>query len=91
MKLAMVFPGQGSQAVGMLKGYEGLPQIAETRAEASEALGADFTRLLDEGPAEKLNQTLNGDATARNALFVAPGPTVRAEPYAIRSVLVAHE
>ena len=59
MRLAMVFPGQGSQAVGMLKGYEGLPHIAETREEASAVLGAEFVRLLDEGPAEALNQTVN--------------------------------
>lgn len=59
MKLAMIFPGQGSQAVGMLKGYEGLPHIAETRDEASAVLGAEFVRLLDEGPAEALNQTVN--------------------------------
>jgi [acyl-carrier-protein] S-malonyltransferase len=59
MKLAMVFPGQGSQAVGMLKGYAGLPAVAETLAEASEALGADFVRLLDDGPAEKLGLTVN--------------------------------
>ena len=59
MKLAMVFPGQGSQAVGMLRGYGGLPGVAETLAEAADALGAEFVRLLDEGPAEKLNLTLN--------------------------------
>ena len=59
MKLAMVFPGQGSQAVGMLKGYGGLPTVAETIAEASNVLGADFVRLLEEGPAEKLNLTVN--------------------------------
>ena len=59
MKLAMVFPGQGSQAVGMLRGYGGLPGVAQTLAEAADALGAEFVRLLDEGPAEKLNLTLN--------------------------------
>lgn len=59
MKLAMVFPGQGSQAVGMLKGYAGLPEVDAVRAEASRALGEDFVRLLDEGPAEKLNLTVN--------------------------------
>jgi [acyl-carrier-protein] S-malonyltransferase len=59
MKLAMVFPGQGSQAVGMLKGYAGLPEVEQTITEAKEVLGADFVRLLDEGPAEKLNLTLN--------------------------------
>jgi [acyl-carrier-protein] S-malonyltransferase len=59
MKLAMVFPGQGSQSVGMLRGYGGLSGVEETLAEAADALGAEFVRLLDEGPAEKLNLTLN--------------------------------
>jgi [acyl-carrier-protein] S-malonyltransferase len=71
MKLAMVFPGQGSQAVGMLKGYAGLPHIEETRAEASEVLGADFIRLLDEGPAENLNQTLNTQPAMVTAGYAA--------------------
>lgn len=57
MKLAMVFPGQGSQAVGMLKAYGALPGVDAVRAEAAAALGADFLRLLDEGPAEQLNLT----------------------------------
>ncbi len=59
MKLAMVFPGQGSQAVGMLKAYDPLPRVAEVRAEAAAALGSEFLRLLDEGPAEQLNLTVN--------------------------------
>ena len=59
MKLAMVFPGQGSQSVGMLRNYAGLPGVDQVVAEAQEALGADFVKLLDEGPAEDLNQTVN--------------------------------
>jgi len=59
MKLAMVFPGQGSQAVGMLKGYDGLPEMAGVIDEASRALGADFVKLMDHGPAEQLNLTVN--------------------------------
>lgn len=59
MKLAMVFPGQGSQAVGMLKAYAGLPGVDAVRAEAGAALGEEFLRLLDEGPAEALNLTVN--------------------------------
>lgn len=59
MKLAMVFPGQGSQSVGMLKGYAGLLEIDAVRAEATQSLGADFVRLLDDGPAEQLNMTVN--------------------------------
>jgi [acyl-carrier-protein] S-malonyltransferase len=59
VKLAMIFPGQGSQAVGMLKGYEGLPEISPVRDEAARVLGSDLVKLLDEGPAEALNQTVN--------------------------------
>ena len=59
MKLAMVFPGQGSQAVGMLKGYAGLPELDAVRAEVARVLGGHFLPLLDEGPAEALNQTVN--------------------------------
>ena len=70
----MIFPGQGSQAVGMLKGYAGLPHVEETLAEAKQALGADFIQLLDEGPAEKLNLTVNTQpamVTAGTAAFRA--------------------
>jgi [acyl-carrier-protein] S-malonyltransferase len=59
MKIAMVFPGQGSQAVGMLKGYAGLPEVDKVLAEAEAVLGKEFVTLLDEGPAEKLNLTVN--------------------------------
>ena len=59
MKLAMVFPGQGSQSVGMLKAYGSLPGVAEVRAEAAQALGAEFLHLLDEGPADQLDLTVN--------------------------------
>ena len=71
MKLAMVFPGQGSQAVGMLKGYEGLPEVDLVRNEASAVLGADFIRLLDEGPAENLNQTVNTQPAMVTAGYAA--------------------
>src|SRR5512138_394061 len=71
MKLAMVFPGQGSQAVGMLKGYAGLPEVDQVRAEAEAALGAGFLRLLDEGPAEALNQTVNTQPAMVTAGYVA--------------------
>ena len=59
MKLAMVFPGQGSQAVGMLTAYGVSPAVQSVRTEAAHALGAEFLRLLDEGPAEQLNLTVN--------------------------------
>jgi [acyl-carrier-protein] S-malonyltransferase len=59
MQLALVFPGQGSQSIGMMNGYEGLPEIAQTFREASEILGQDLRKLVEEGPAEQLNQTVN--------------------------------
>ncbi len=59
MTLALVFPGQGSQAVGMLEGYAGLAGIKETLEDARQVLGAEFVRLLDEGPTEMLNRTIN--------------------------------
>jgi [acyl-carrier-protein] S-malonyltransferase len=59
MKLAFAFPGQGSQAVGMLKAYAGLDAVTKARAQAEGALGGEFVRLLDEGPAEGLNLTVN--------------------------------
>jgi [acyl-carrier-protein] S-malonyltransferase len=59
MKLAMVFPGQGSQSIGMLSGYGDMPVIRQTLAEASEVLGQDLARLMADGPADELNKTVN--------------------------------
>ena len=56
--LAMVFPGQGSQSVGMLGELAAAnPQVGETFAEASEVLQYDLWKLVQDGPAEQLNQT----------------------------------
>lgn len=56
--LAMVFPGQGSQSVGMLSDWaQSFPIIQATFAEASEVLGFDLWTLIQEGPASKLNET----------------------------------
>ncbi len=71
MKLAMVFPGQGSQAVGMLRAYAGLPGVEAVRRQAGEALGADFLRLLDEGPQDALNLTVNTQPAMVTAGFAA--------------------
>jgi len=59
MKFAMVFPGQGSQSVGMLAGYGDMPAIRETLAEGSDVLKQDLAKLIAEGPAEELNSTVN--------------------------------
>ena len=71
MKLAMVFPGQGSQSVGMLKGYEGLPGVDAVRAGAAAALGSDFVKLLDEGPVEQLGLTVNTQPAMVTAAIAA--------------------
>ncbi len=56
--LAFVFPGQGSQSVGMLADVaEKFPEIKVTFDEASEVLGVDLWALIQEGPAEVLNRT----------------------------------
>jgi [acyl-carrier-protein] S-malonyltransferase len=58
MSLAIVFPGQGSQSVGMLSELaEKFPLVIDTFAEASEAIKLDLWQLVSEGPAEKLNST----------------------------------
>jgi len=59
MKLAMVFPGQGSQSVGMLAAYDAYPVVRETLAEAGADLEQDLWTLAAEGPGEQLNQTVN--------------------------------
>jgi len=59
-QLAFVFPGQGSQSIGMLVELaESYPEIKATFAEASVVLGFDLWKLVQEGPAEELNQTHN--------------------------------
>lgn len=58
-KFAFVFPGQGSQSVGMLDAWGDHPVVAETLREASEALGEDVAKLIHEGPKEALALTTN--------------------------------
>jgi len=56
-KLAFVFPGQGSQTVGMLSDYTENEIVQNTFSQASKALGYDLWQLISQGPSEKLNQT----------------------------------
>ncbi|MEG2961142.1 MAG: ACP S-malonyltransferase [Janthinobacterium sp.] len=58
-QFAFVFPGQGSQAIAMLDGFAGNPVVAQTVAEASEALQFDLGKLIAEGPKEELDLTTN--------------------------------
>jgi len=56
---AFLFPGQGSQAVGMLDAWGDHPAVIQTMTEASDALGIDVGRLVREGPKEQLDLTTN--------------------------------
>ena len=58
-EFAFVFPGQGSQSVGMLDAWGDHPAVRQTLAEASDALGEDISRLIREGPSEQLALTTN--------------------------------
>jgi [acyl-carrier-protein] S-malonyltransferase len=59
MKFALVFPGQGSQSVGMLADFPDFPIVRSTFQEASDALGEDLVGMVDNGPAEQLALTTN--------------------------------
>ena len=88
-QFAFVFPGQGSQAIAMLDGFAGNPVVAQTVAEASDALQCDLGKLIAEGPKEELDLTTNTQPvmlTAAVAFYRAwlaaggPVPTVVAGP-----------
>ncbi|MGO3891992.1 MAG: ACP S-malonyltransferase [Paenalcaligenes sp.] len=59
MKFALVFPGQGSQTVGMLDAWRDNAAVQAVMAEADQALGQSLSALIAEGPAEDLNLTTN--------------------------------
>lgn len=59
MALALVFPGQGSQSAGMMKGFADLPIVETTFREAGAMVDVDYWGMVTEGPAEALNQTVN--------------------------------
>lgn len=81
MAFALVFPGQGSQSVAMMAGYGERPEIRDTFAEASDALGEDLWQMASEGPAERLALTVNtqplmltAGVAAYRAWIAAGGP-----------------
>lgn len=69
MKLALVFPGQGSQSVGMMQGFAETPVVRETFEAASTALGQDLWKLAAEGPADDLNATVNTQPVMLTAAY----------------------
>jgi len=86
---AFVFPGQGSQAVGMLDAWGDHPAVAETLHEASEALGEDVGALIKNGPKEELALTTNTQPVMLVA-GVAAWRAWRAEGGAAPSVVAGH-
>jgi len=83
MKFGMVFPGQGSQSVGMMASFADIRAVRDTFGEASETLGQDLWKLVAEGPAEELNATVNTQPvmlTAGYAVYRAWRDAGGAEP-----------
>lgn len=82
----MVFPGQGSQSVGMMEPYAALPAVRATFDEASEVLREDLWGMVAQGPAELLGKTVNTQVimlTAGIALLRAWRQAGGAEPAAV--------
>jgi [acyl-carrier-protein] S-malonyltransferase len=71
MKIGIVFPGQGSQAIGMLAGYGDAPEVREVLAIAADVLRQDVGKLMAEGPAEELNRTVNTQPVMLTAGYAA--------------------
>ncbi len=86
---AFVFPGQGSQSVGMLDAWGDHPVVAETLKEASAALGEDVGRLVQEGPKEVLALTTNTQPVMLVA-GVAAWRVWRAEGGALPAAVAGH-
>ncbi len=83
MKIAFVFPGQGSQSVGMLDSFRDNVAVQSIVTRASSALGYDVGALIADGPAEKLNLTVNTQPallTASYAIYAAWRAAGGAEP-----------
>jgi [acyl-carrier-protein] S-malonyltransferase len=69
LKIAFVFPGQGSQSVGMLASFSDNPAVESVLDRASAALGEDLRSLIADGPAENLNLTVNTQPAMLVAAF----------------------
>lgn len=86
---AFVFPGQGSQSVGMLDAWGDHPAVLETLQEASDALGEDVSALIKDGPKEALALTTNTQPVMLVA-GVAAWRVWRAEGGALPAVVAGH-
>jgi [acyl-carrier-protein] S-malonyltransferase len=86
---AFVFPGQGSQTVGMLDAWGDNPVVAQTLVEASDAMSEDMAKLIHEGPKESLDLTTN----TQPVMLVSAVAAYRAwlaEGGAVPSVVAGH-
>ncbi|MCU0925447.1 MAG: ACP S-malonyltransferase [Hydrogenophaga sp.] len=86
---AFVFPGQGSQSVGMLDAWGDHPAVRETLNEASDAMGEDLARLINQGPKEALALTTNTQPVMLVA-GVAAWRVWRAEGGALPAAVAGH-
>lgn len=89
MTFAFVFPGQGSQSVGMLDAWGDHPVVTETLKEASDALSQDMTQLIHEGPKEALALTTNTQPVMLVA-GIAAWRVWRAEGGSLPAVVAGH-
>ncbi|CAG0991770.1 [acyl-carrier-protein] S-malonyltransferase [Burkholderiales bacterium] len=87
--IAMVFPGQGSQSLGMMAGWDDHPAVRATFDEASDALGDDLWALVTDGPADALNLTTNTQPVMLTA-GVATWRAWRAAGGATPAVMAGH-
>ncbi|MGB6105958.1 MAG: ACP S-malonyltransferase [Pusillimonas sp.] len=78
MKIAFVFPGQGSQSVGMLDAWAGNVAVQRVLGQASGALGQDLGALIASGPAEELNLTTNTQPAMLAAAMAVYGAWIEA-------------
>lgn len=88
-QFAFVFPGQGSQSVGMLDAWGDRQEVRETLQEASDALGEDIAKLIHEGPKEALALTTNTQPVMLVA-GVAAWRAWRAEGGALPAAVAGH-
>ena len=86
---AFVFPGQGSQAVGMLEAWGDDAAVRQTLVEASDALGEDIARLIREGPKDQLDLTTNTQPVMLTA-GIAAYRAWRAEGGAVPTAVAGH-
>ena len=92
MKIAFVFPGQGSQSVGMLDSFRDNAAVQSVVARASSALEQNIGALIEAGPAEELNLTINTQPallTAGYAIYAAWRAAGGAEPPWLRGIASA--